>query len=288
MGVGADSGPTSGARGSPSGAFPSLVHRSAPSYNPPLPRTTGRKDRNHVSTAIVPEYESRSVPPLIGGRHYFLLRRLHSLTGIIFGGYLIVHLLVNATIAQGGTVYQMQVDKIHGLPFLPVIEWTFIYLPILYHTVYGIWITFNGQPNVDRYNYIQNYLWLAQRASAIFIVVFMVFHIFSLKYGWLGLNYRFDPHHALGTVGRHLDHVWVWPVYLLGILASAYHTAYGFWMAAITWGLTVSGSAQKRWAYLCGGLFVVLLAAGIISLIAGAALSWEDLLKTQRELGHGS
>ena len=38
------------------------------------------------------------------GQYHFLLRRLHSLTGIVFGGYLVVHLLINATIAQGGTV----------------------------------------------------------------------------------------------------------------------------------------------------------------------------------------
>ena len=38
--------------------------------------------------------------PALGGRHHFLLRRLHSLTGLVFGGYLIVHRLVNAPIAQ--------------------------------------------------------------------------------------------------------------------------------------------------------------------------------------------
>ena len=93
----------------------------------------------------------------IGGRAHFLIRRLHSLTGLVFGGYLIVHLLVNATIAQGGTVYQVQVDKIHSLPFLPVIEWTFIYLPIIFHTIYGIWITITGQPNVSHYPYMKNW-----------------------------------------------------------------------------------------------------------------------------------
>ena len=89
----------------------------------------------------------------MSGPTYFLIRRLHSLTGIVFGGYLVVHLLINATIARGGTEYQVQVDKIHSLPFLPLIEWTFIYLPILFHTVYGAWIIVTGQPNVQRYPY---------------------------------------------------------------------------------------------------------------------------------------
>ena len=111
-----------------------------------------------------------AAPALLGGRQHFVLRRLHSLTGLVFGGYLIVHLLVNATIAQGGIVYQQQVDKIHSLPFLPVVEWTFIYLPILYHTIYGVWITLTGQPNVTNYPYARNIFYLLQRISAFIIV----------------------------------------------------------------------------------------------------------------------
>ena len=108
------------------------------------------------------------------------------ISGLVFGGYLIVHLLVNATIAQGGMVYQMQVDKIHGLPFLPVIEWTFIFLPIIFHTVYGIWITVTGQPNVTNYPFAKNVFYVLQRASAIVIVLFMLFHVLSLKYSAFG------------------------------------------------------------------------------------------------------
>jgi succinate dehydrogenase / fumarate reductase, cytochrome b subunit len=241
-----------------------------------------------ATSAATLDYGTRNLPPLIGGRHYFLLRRLHSLTGLVFGGYLIVHLLVNATIAQGGTVYQMQVDKIHSLPFLPVIEWTFIYLPILFHTVYGIWITLTGQPNVDRYPYRKNQFYVAQRISAIVIVVFMLFHVLTLKYGMFGTNYRFEPHRALGTVGRHLDHWWVWPIYVIGIVASCYHLANGFWTAAITWGLTISEASQKRWGRACAGLFVLLTIAGLLAFFAGAALDWQDLVQTQQRLGHGS
>jgi succinate dehydrogenase / fumarate reductase, cytochrome b subunit len=221
-----------------------------------------------VTTAIAPDHTL----PLVGGRQHFLIRRLHSLTGLVFGGYLIVHLLVNATIARGDE-YQVQVDKIHSLPFLPVIEWTFIYLPILFHTVYGIWITFTGQPNIDRYGYTKNYFYVAQRISAFIIVVFMLLHVLSLKYGMLGTNYAFSPHHALDSVGQHLDHAWLtWLIYPIGILASCYHLANGFWTAAITWGLTISASAQKRWGYACAGLFAVTFIAGMTALIAGARL----------------
>ena len=238
-----------------------------------------------MTTATASDYTL----PLIGGRNHFLIRRLHSLTGIVFGGYLVVHLLVNATIAQGGVVYQMQVDKIHSLPFLPVIEWTFIYLPILFHTVYGIWITLTGQPNVGHYQYGKNWAYFFQRVSAVVIVLFMFFHVLALKYGLFGTNLSFEPHRALGTVGRHFDHgLLVWIVYPIGILASCYHLANGFWAAAITWGLTVSEASQRRWGLVCAGLFVLTFIAGMIALIFGANLDWNDLMDTQQKLGHGS
>ena len=212
--------------------------------------------------------------PLLGGRNHFLLRRLHSLTGLIFGGYLVVHLIVNATIAQAGSVYQWQVNKIHELPLLWALEWGLIYLPILYHTVYGIWITLTGQPNSLSYPYAKNWFYLLQRISAIIIVLFMVFHVFSLKYGLFGDALTFNPKAASASVHEHMTtYAWIaWIVYPLGILASTYHLANGLWTAAITWGLTVSAGAQRRWGFVCAGLFVLTLLLGMTALVA--AVRW--------------
>ena len=136
---------------------------------------------------------------------------------------------------------------------------------------------------------MRNWGYFFQRLSAIFIVLFMLFHVLSLKYALFTDNLAFDPHRALGTVGRHFDNGFlVWVVYPLGILASCYHLAYGFWQAAITWGLTISERSQRRWGMLCAGLFVLTFVAGMTALIAGANLEWNDLMKTQSELGHGS
>ena len=215
----------------------------------------------------------------IGGRNHFLLRRLHSLTGIIFGGYLVVHLIVNATIAQLGNVYQMQVDKIHSLPVLWAIEWAFIYLPILFHTVYGIYITVTGQPNALSYSYAKNWAYVLQRVSAIIIVLFMVFHVFSLKYAIFGQTLAFDPRYATSSIGRHMQSspvLWLL-VYPIGIIASCYHLANGFWTAAITWGITISKGAQRRWGMACAGLFLLTLVCGFTALVASVRLDWEKV-----------
>jgi succinate dehydrogenase / fumarate reductase, cytochrome b subunit len=204
---------------------------------------------------------------------HLLIRRLHSLTGLVFGGYLVVHLLVNATIAQFGTVYQAQVNKIHDLPLLWAIEWMFIFLPIIFHTLYGIYITVTGQPNTGSYPYKKNVFYLLQRLSAIVIVLFMVFHVLSLKYGgfnWINPQLQFDPHRASATVHQHMTVSWFipWVIYPLGITASCYHLANGFWTAAITWGLTVSAGSQRRWGLACAGLFVLTMILGFTALIA--------------------
>jgi succinate dehydrogenase / fumarate reductase cytochrome b subunit len=57
-------------------------------------------------------------------------------------------------------------------------------------------------------------------------------------------------------------------VYPIGILASCYHLANGFWTAGITWGLTISAHAQRRWGLACSGLFAVTLLCAVMALVA--------------------
>ena len=232
----------------------------------------------------------------IGGRHQFLLRRLHSLTGLIFGGYIIVHLLVNATLIEGArfsgeaTIYQKQVDAIHNLPFLVLIEWTAIYLPLLFHTFYGIYIVATGQPNTVRYGYAKNWAYTMQRVSSMILVFFIAFHVLAMK-GVFGSA----MHHALTFVPvryatestiNHLRAAWWvgYVIYPIGILAATYHLSNGFWTAAITWGLTVSKQAQFRWGIACLGLFLFTTACGFTAL--GSALTsatFPQVLKVQAE-----
>jgi succinate dehydrogenase / fumarate reductase, cytochrome b subunit len=216
---------------------------------------------------------TESAPPLATRRSEFLLRRVHSLTGIIFGGYLVVHLIVNATLAQAGDVYQVQVQKIHDLPLLWALEWGFIYLPIIFHTIYGVWIIATGRPNALQYGYAKNWFYLLQRISAVIIVLFLVFHVLSLKYGtfnWMSPDLQFRVDAAAHSMHLHMTAFWwvAWVIYPLGIIASVYHTANGLWTAGITWGLTVSAGAQKRWGAACGVIFILLLVLGFVALIA--------------------
>lgn len=223
------------------------------------------------------------------GRHQFGLRRLHSLMGLLFGGYLVVHLLINATLLEGvrydgePTVYQQQVDKIHALPFLEVVGWIVILLPIIYHTLYGVVIMLGGRPNVGSYGYGKNWAYLLQRISAVVLVLFIAFHYLSMKGafgGTLGRMLTFVPvdsprtgySEATQSAVNHFHAAWwIWIVYPVGILAATFHTANGFWAAGVTWGLTVSARAQRLWMFACSGLFVFMSACGFIALASALA-----------------
>ncbi|PKL33611.1 MAG: hypothetical protein CVV40_00530, partial [Planctomycetes bacterium HGW-Planctomycetes-2] len=85
-------------------------------------------------------------------RHAFLLRRLHSLSGIVpIGLFLFFHLLTNSSIVwglsdsshhpevhAGAATYQHEVDFIHSMPALPLIEVFGLWLPIGFHAVLGV------------------------------------------------------------------------------------------------------------------------------------------------------
>lgn len=213
----------------------------------------------------------------------------------MFGSYLFVHLTINATLAEGArhdgspTVFQTMVDYIHSVPFLIGVEWAFIFLPIIYHTFYGFYVMYSGQPNVLRYGYTKNWFYIFQRVTAVVLVFFLLFHVLTFKgafgssNGTLLAALKFEPvGSATQSTIRHLQAAWwIWAViYPIGLLSAAFHTANGFWAAGVTWGLTISKGAQNRWGMLCIGIFLFLFAGGMVALLAGVTGSIEPVVTT--------
>jgi succinate dehydrogenase / fumarate reductase cytochrome b subunit len=213
-------------------------------------------------------------------RHWFLLRRLHSLTGIVpIGVFLIIHLTTNSSIVwgerlSGGGVktFQHEVDFIHSLPGLVLLEIFGLWLPILYHAVFGFIIGFTGRSNVGRYGYADNWRYTLQRWSGYIGFLFIIYHVATLRWKWnLPFSAAFDPEIASsstaialrgGTTDDMMAAVIVGVIYLTGVTLLVFHLANGLWTAAITWGVTITESAQRRWAWVCAVLGVALMAAG--------------------------
>jgi succinate dehydrogenase / fumarate reductase cytochrome b subunit len=203
--------------------------------------------------------------------------------GLLFGGYITVHLLVNAT-GLWPKVYQQNVDHIYTLePMLPVIEIVFIFLPLLVHAIYGFYIGKAGVKfNTMKYAYGGNVRYTLQRWTAYILLAFIGYHIATLHRWGLALfhvdGYPLFNHQNMAyqtTVAAiktpYGNNEWWYPLniavmafYLLGIWSAVFHWANGLWTAAIAWGLTTTAAAQRRWGHVC-------LVFGIIMLIIGTA-----------------
>jgi len=216
-------------------------------------------------------------PPSFLGRHEFLIRRLHSLSGLVpVGAFLCVHLSVNASVLVGAASFQANVDRIHALePLLPVVEWGFIFLPILFHAIFGVLIIQGALPNTHSYPYVKNWRYGLQRVTGIIAFVFIAAHVAHmhgmaaplqrLHEGWFA---QFDPEMATSSAAAAIQSSWLLPaVYGIGVFACVFHLANGLWTMGITWGLWTSPAGQKRADCICSIFGVGLLAVGLTGLV---------------------
>jgi succinate dehydrogenase / fumarate reductase cytochrome b subunit len=215
------------------------------------------------------------------GRYDFLIRRLHSLTGLIpIGGYLAFHLATNAAILDGLPAFQYRVDQIASLgpTTLFLLEWPFIFLPMLFHGVIGVFIVCRGNRNVTAYPYTGNLRYTLQRWTGVIAFAFILWHVFHM-HGWLRFEWwhegiarrlggaQFDPADAFSAPRAIRAALWIQAFYVIGVLSAVYHLANGLWTFGITWGIWTSPNAQ-RWANIPAiGLGVFLAVVGIAALV---------------------
>ena len=198
----------------------------------------------------------------------FLLRKLHQITGIVpLGVFFFVHMFTNSKAMNGDASFNKAVKEIHDIPYLLLIEIFGIFVPLLFHSIYGVIISSESKPNALRYGYGRNWFYVFQRATGIFLFVFILFHILNLRFGLVpGLNVMpvaGNADQAFAIVSREFQITWVLILYIFGIVATAWHLAYGFFLFAVDWGLVIGEKAQKATLAVCGGLALMLSFVGI-------------------------
>ncbi|MGB7346974.1 MAG: succinate dehydrogenase cytochrome b558 subunit [Pirellulaceae bacterium] len=227
-------------------------------------------------------------------RHEFLIRRLHSLLGIVpLGLYMVIHLTTNASFLTGTETFQRAVYLIHSPgELLPVIEWSLIFAPLVFHAAIGIWISKTGRDNSAQYKFVSNRRYMLQRVTGIIALVFLFFHILHL-HGWFhaefwlagvrGLGFaNFYPYNA-GSSLAHAMNGWVWPTfYLIGVLSCVYHLANGLWTSGITWGFWVSPAAQARATKICVAFGAVLTVISMTAWWAAVSPNEADVAEMKK------
>lgn len=198
----------------------------------------------------------------------FVLRRLHSLTGIIpVGAFLFEHILISNSTAigqNGPAAYARQVSFLANLPLVTLLELFGIWIPIAYHALYGFYIWYRGDGNTMAYPWSGNWMYTLQRWTGGIAFVYIIWHVTTMRF--LGVDLHADPSSSFGKVQMEVFQIPYFLFYVIGLIAASWHFAYGIWLFCAKWGVVTGDRAQKRLLAVCLGFFFVLTAAGLASL----------------------
>lgn len=224
------------------------------SYNPPLTTT---------------ERIGAGVAPLRAGTgRQFLLRRLHSLSGIFpIGAFLVEHFFSNAFAVNGANAYNENVRFLTGLPFVFFLELFFIWLPLAYHAGYGFYIWWRGESNVGpAYPWVGNWMYTLQRWTGAIAFFYLGWHVWSMRFS--GVHIITNSAAAYWKVQNEFHNPWAVAFYFVGIVAASWHFAYGIWLFAAKWGIFVGDQARRRFGVVCLLIAVVFITVGTATMVA--------------------
>ncbi|MBI5972167.1 succinate dehydrogenase cytochrome b558 subunit [Staphylococcus caledonicus] len=198
-------------------------------------------------------------------KNEFYLRRIHSLLGIIpIGAFLIVHLMVNHQATQGAEAFNKASTFMESLPFLIAVELILIYIPILYHGLYGIHIAFTAKENIGHYSLFRNWMFALQRLTGIITFVFVFVHLWQthLQKVFFGKEINYELMHETLQ-----NPIWV-VIYIICIIAVVFHFSNGLWSFLVTWGILQSKKSQRVFTWVSLAVFLVLSYIGVTAILA--------------------
>jgi succinate dehydrogenase / fumarate reductase cytochrome b subunit len=206
--------------------------------------------------------------PIDSDRLHFILRRVHSLTGIFpIGAYVLVHIFFeNAFILGGSAKFDQFVVAIGQIP-IPILLATEILVlwgPILYHALYGFVILAGADlGTATHFAYRNSVLYTLQRISGVVAFVFIAWHVYSLRLSFYFRHVEID--YAL--MNSILTNPAWFGFYVIGVLSALFHFCNGIFTFCITWGITVGERAQMLVQRISLALFFV-LAIGAVAILA--------------------
>jgi len=220
------------------------------------------------TTQTVPPPMRPGVQPLRAGEgSSFLWRKLHSLSGIVpIGAFLVEHIISNFETWNGPLAYAKQVLFLNSLPLVRVLEWAFIFIPLAFHALYGVYIWWRGRSNVNIYPWAGNIMYALQRLTGLIALAYIGYHVWSQRFH--GVSLPEHPGAAFHKVQVELSHPLILAVYIIAMVATTWHFAYGIWLFAAKWGITPGNRARKRFGYVCATIGVLLCAMGLASIYA--------------------
>jgi succinate dehydrogenase / fumarate reductase cytochrome b subunit len=205
----------------------------------------------------------------MAAKGHFFNRKLHSLLGVIpVGIFLVQHLFVNHFIIYGADSFNKAAHFMESLPLRIFLETFFIYVPLLYHAIYGLYIAFQAKHNVLNYGYFRNVMFLLQRITGVILIIFIAWHVWETRIAY-ALGAEVNAQMMIDI----LSSPFMIAFYIIGVVSAAFHFANGMWSFCVTWGITVGPKAQRISTYVWMGLFAILSIGGVIIVTTFTSLS---------------
>jgi succinate dehydrogenase / fumarate reductase cytochrome b subunit len=203
----------------------------------------------------------------------FVLRKLHQLSGIVpLGLFLLEHFYTNSKAIAGAGEFNDAVKDLQSIPYILLVEVFGIFIPLIYHAVYGMVITLEARPNNLYYPYPRNWFYTIQRITGVILFIFITFHVLNFRFGVIpGLNTRSVATHwneGFNIVRGEFMNPVIFIVYLVGITSTVWHLANGIWLFLVDWGIVIGERAQRLTGYACVAFGLVLLSVGVNAEIA--------------------
>jgi len=248
------------------------------------------------------EFETPAVPQA------FIWRRVHSLLGLWLVIFLTQHLFVNSQaalfIGDDGKGFIQSANFLEGLPYLPILEFLILGLPLLIHTLWGILYLFTAKYNSYGNNgktpylpYSRNKAYTWQRITAWLLVIGIGssdgnFTEKAAQKEFLkktedvkALTQTLQAQEVVAVANNFgtaellmLRETFKMPImlvlYTLLVLTTVYHAFNGLWTFCISWGVTLNQRSQKWMLNVSVGLMVLV---GILGLSAVWLTYWVNL-----------
>ncbi|MGA7190473.1 MAG: hypothetical protein WBY66_18415, partial [Candidatus Acidiferrales bacterium] len=140
------------------------------------------------------------------------------------------------------------------------VEVAVLWLPILFHGFYGIYIWWRGKSNVLGHPWMANWLYVLQRWTGIIAFIFIGGHVYTERFLGHGMTAYADLQHNL----RNPLYV---TFYVIGVVCASFHLGNGLWNFACKWGIAVSVKAQRAAGWFGAAVAVAFTFVGLAIVI---------------------
>jgi succinate dehydrogenase cytochrome b subunit len=197
----------------------------------------------------------------------YFLRKLHSFTGLLpVGAFLAEHFWSNSAALVGARKYDDVSQELQTIPFRLIVEWGAIFLPMLFHGGYGVYIWWQGKSNVSAYPWVGNWLYTAQRYTGLIAFAYIGWHLYTERWLTHGKS-------TYANVAQDMQNPWYLTFFIVGVLASSFHLGAGIWNFLCKWGLAATARAQQAAGRLGALVGITFSVVGIL-IILSFRLNW--------------